>query len=406
MAQKNLISKFKLTVIQAEAILETKLSALARLEREKIAQELAQKKKEIKELSAILKSPKRIIGVVKKELLELKEKYGDERRTKVFVQKIGEIPEEDLIPQESTIVTLTKGGYIKRTSPQAYKIQRRGGKGILGMKTLEEDIVENFLLCNTHDFLLFFTDSGKAFQTPVYEIPKESRVAKGRGLANFLEVSPEEKVLSIISRRKEKEAQFKYLAMVTKDGIIKKTLLEDFKNVRRSGLIAIGLKKGDLLRKVSRIKEGDQLILVTKKGQSIRFKEKDIRPMGRPASGIRGIRLKKGDEVVGMDVIDPKQKSYLMVVTENGYGKRTDSREYRLQKRGGAGIKTAQLTKKTGDLVGSKILTTEEDLIVISQKGQVIRTKISSISKLSRATQGVRIMRLEEGDKVASATFV
>jgi len=406
MAQKNLISKFKLTVLQAEAILETKLSALARLEREKITQELAQKKKEIKELSAILKSPKRIIGVVKKELLELKEKYGDERRTKVFVQKIGEIPEKDLIPQEPTIVTLTKGGYIKRTSPQAYKIQRRGGKGILGMKTLEEDIVENFLLCNTHDSLLFFTDSGKAFQTPVYEIPKESRVAKGRGLANFLEVSPEEKVLSIISWKKEKEAQFKYLVMVTKDGIIKKTLLEDFKNVRRSGLIAIGLKKGDLLRKVSRIREDDQLILVTKKGQSIRFKEKDIRPMGRPASGIRGIRLKKGDEVVGMDVIDPKQKSYLLVVTENGYGKRTDSKEYRLQKRGGTGIKTAQPTKKTGDLVGSKILTTEEDLIVISQKGQVIRTKISSISKLSRATQGIRIMRLEEGDKVASATFV
>ena len=406
MAQKNLINKFKLTVIQAEAILETKLSALARLEREKIAQELAQKKKEIKELLAILKSPKRIIEVVKKELLELKEKYGDGRRTKVFVQKIGEIPEEDLIPQESTIVTLTKGGYIKRTSPQSYKIQRRGGKGILGMKTLEEDIVENFLLCNTHDFLLFFTDSGKAFQTPVYEIPKENRVAKGRGLANFLEVSPEEKVLSIISRRKEKEAQFKYLVMVTKNGIIKKALLEDFKNVRRSGLIAIGLKKGDLLRKVSRIKEGDQLILVTKKGQSIRFKEKDIRSMGRPASGIRGIRLKKGDEVVGMDVINPEQKSYLLVVSENGYGKRTDSKEYRLQKRGGAGIKTAQLTKKTGDLVGSKILTIEEDLIVISRKGQVIRTKISSISKLSRATQGVRIMRLDEDDKVASATFV
>jgi DNA gyrase subunit A len=406
MAQKNLIKKFKLTVLQAEAILETKLSALARLEREKIAQELAQKKKEIKELTAILKSPKRIVEVVKKELQELKEKYGDERRTKVFVQKIGEIPEKDLIPQQPTIVTLTKGGYIKRTSPQSYKIQRRGGKGILGMKTLEEDIVENFLLCNTHDSLLFFTDSGKAFQTLVYEIPKESRVAKGRGLANFLEISPEEKVLSIIARKKEKDSQFKYLVMVTKDGIIKKTLLEDFENVRRSGLIAIGLKKGDLLRKVSRIKEDDQLILVTRKGQSIRFKGKDIRSMGRPASGIRGIRLRKGDEVIGMDVIEPKQKSHLLVVTENGYGKRTDSKEYRLQGRGGAGIKTASPSKKTGDLVSSKILTTEEDLIVISQKGQVIRTKISSISKLSRATQGVRIMRLEEGDKVASVTFV
>lgn len=405
-AQKNLIKKFELTVLQAEAILETKLSALARLEREKIAQELAQKKKEIKELSAILKSPKKIVEVIKKELQELKGKYGDERRTKVFVQKIGEIPEKDLIPQQPTIVTLTKGGYIKRTSPQSYKIQRRGGKGILGMKTLEEDIVENFLLCNTHDSLLFFTDSGKAFQTLVYEIPKESRVAKGRGLANFLEISPEEKVLSVIARKKEKDSQLKYLVMVTKDGIIKKTPLEDFKNVRRSGLIAIGLKKGDLLRKVSRIKEEDQLILVTRKGQSIRFKGRDIRSMGRPASGIRGIRLRKGDEVIGMDVIDPKQKSHLLVITENGYGKRTDSKEYRLQGRGGTGIKTASPSKKTGDLVSSKILTTEEDLIVISQKGQVIRTKISSISKLSRATQGVRIMRLEEGDKVASVTFV
>jgi len=405
-AQKNLINKFKLTVIQANAILETKLSALAKLEREKIAQELAQKRKEIKELLTILKSPQKIKEVVKKELRDLKEKYGDERRTKVFVQKIGEIPEKDLIPQQPTIVTLTKGGYIKRTSPQSFKIQRRGGKGILGMKTLEEDIVENFLLCNTHDFLIFFTDSGKVFQTPVYEIPKENRVAKGRGLANFLEISPSEKVLSIIFWRKEKEPNVKYLVIVTKDGIIKKTALEDFKNVRRSGLIAIKLRKGDLLRKVSKVKEKDQLILATRKGQSIRFKEKDIRAMGRQASGIRGIRLRKGDEIIGMDVIDLEQKNRLLVVTENGYGKRTDLKEYRLQGRGGTGIKTAKTTEKTGDLVSSKVLTTEQDLIVISQKGQVIRIKISSISKLSRATQGVRIMRLDKGDKVASVTCI
>ena len=403
-AQKNLIKKFKLTVIQADAILETKLSALAKLERDKITQELAQKKKEIKEFSEILKSPAKIKGVIKKELLALKEEYGDERRTKVFIEKIGEIPEKDLIPQQPTIVTLTKGGYIKRTSPQSYKIQRRGGKGILGMKTLEEDIVENFLLCNTHDSLLFFTDSGKVFQTPVYEIPKENRVAKGRGLANFLEISSQEKVLSIISRRKEKEADIKYLVIVTKDGIIKKTALEDFKNVRRSGLIAIKLKTGDLLRKVSKVKDKDELLLITKKGQSIKFKEKDIRTMGRPASGIRGIRLKKEDEVVGMEVISSDQKGHLLVVTENGYGKRTDVKEYRLQGRGGAGIKTANLTSKTGELVNSKFLTDEQDLIVISQKGQVIRIEISSISKLSRATQGVRIMRLEPGDKVASIT--
>ena len=404
-AQKNLMKKFKLTQIQANAILETKLSALAKLEREKIAQELAQKKKEIKELSEILKSPKKIKEVVKKELKELKEKYGDERRTKVFVQKIGEIPEQDLIPQQPTIITLTKGGYIKRTSPQSYKIQKRGGKGILGMKTVEEDIVENFLLCNTHDSVLFFTDSGKVFQTPAYEIPPESRVAKGRGLANFLEISPQEKVLSVISHSKE-DADVKYLVMVTKDGIIKKTLLEDFGNVRRSGLIAIKLKKDDLLRKVAKVREKDQLILITKKGQSIRFNEKEIRAMGRSASGIRGIRLKKGDEVIGMEVINKDQKGYLLVITENGYGKRTNLKEYRLQKRGGTGIKTANVTPKTGDLVNAKVLVNQKELIIISQKGQVIRIKISSISELNRATQGVRIMKLESGDKVASVACV
>jgi len=405
-ARKNLIKKFKLTVIQAEAILETKLSTLAKLEREKIAQELAEKRKEIKELTAILKSPARIKGVVKKELNEAKEKYNDERRTKVFVQKIGEIPEKDLIPKEQTIVSLTQGGYIKRTSPKTYKIQRRGGKGILGMKTMEEDVVERFLVCNTHDFLFFFTDSGKVFKTPVYEIPKEGRVAKGRGLANFLEISPEEKVLSLISLCKEKDQEVKYLVMVTKDGIIKKTSLKDFANVRRSGLIAIKLRKGDLLRKVAKIKDKDEIILITKKGQSIRFKEKDIRAMGRTASGIRGIRLKKGDEVVGMEVVNEKSEESLLVITELGYGKRTNVKEYRIQKRGGSGIKTANINQKTGDIVNSWIITKEKDLIVISQKGQVIRIKVDSIPKLSRATQGVRIMRLRDKDKVASIACV
>ncbi|MCX6764683.1 MAG: DNA gyrase subunit A, partial [Candidatus Nealsonbacteria bacterium] len=329
-AQKNLIKKFKLTQIQANAILETKLSALARLEREKIAEELSQKKKEIKELTEIFKSPQKIKEVTKKELKEIKEKFGDERKTKVLSQKIGDIPEKDLIPQEETIISLTKGGYIKRMDPETYKTQKRGGKGIMGMKTLEEDIVENFLLCQTHDSLFFFTDSGKVFQTLAYEIPKESRLAKGRGLANFLEMSSQEKVLSIISIVKEKESQTKYLAMVTKDGIIKKTDLKDFENVRRSGLIAIKLKKDDLLRKVVKIKDNDQLILITKHGQSIKFKEKDIRSMGRQASGIRGIRLKKptvhtqGDEVIGMEVIDEKSmQNQLLVVSELGFGKKT-----------------------------------------------------------------------------------
>jgi len=405
-AQKNLVKEFKLTIIQANAILETKLSTLAKLEREKIKAELDQKKKEIKDLTTILNSPQKIKGIVKKELLEIKEKYGDERKTKVFVHKIGEIPEQDLIPKESTIVSLTKGGYIKRTVPEAYKIQKRGGKGILGMKTLEEDIVEKFLWCNTHDSLFFFTDTGKVFKTPVYEIPSESRVAKGRGVANFLEVSPEEKVLSLISLCKEKDADVKYLVMVTKDGIIKKTAIKDFENVRRTGLIAIKLRKGDLLRKVAKIKDGDELILVTKKGQSIRFKEKDIRAMGRPASGIKGIRLSKGDEVIGMVVVGAKDTNNLLVISELGYGKQTSVKEYRIQKRGGSGIKTANITEKTGSIVSAKTIIEEKELIVISQKGQVIRIEIKSIPKLSRATQGVRIMRLDKGDKVASIACV
>ena len=414
-AQKRLMVRFRLDTIQANAILETKLASLAKLERKKIEDELRETDLKIKELSAILKSPQKIKGVIERELIQLKENFGDKRKTKVHIQKEGEISEEDLIPQEETIITLTQGGYIKRINPKTYKLQKRGGKGILGMKTIGEDIVEHFLIANTHDNLLFFTDSGKVFKTPVYEIPEGSRVAKGRGLLNFLEISPQEKVLSLIPIGKEDAALTKFLVMVTKNGIIKKTDISEFENVRRSGLIAISLRERDLLRKVCKTTGQDEIILVTKNGKSIRFKEKDTRPMGRSAAGVKGIRLEKGDEVIGMDVIQEQRakskeqranKEYLLVVTENGYGKRTDLREYRLQKRGGTGIKTAKMTQKTGNLVFSKTLINEEDLIVISQKGQVIRTKISQVSKLSRATQGVRIMKLEEGDKVASATCI
>ncbi|PIR72818.1 MAG: DNA gyrase subunit A [Candidatus Nealsonbacteria bacterium CG10_big_fil_rev_8_21_14_0_10_36_23] len=427
-AQKNLVKRFKLTQIQANAILEMKLQTLARLEREKIEEELKQKLAEIKKLSLIFKSPQKIKEVIKKELQELKAKYGDERKTKVYTHKIGEISEEDLIPQEETIITLTQGGYIKRINPAVYKIQKRGGKGILGMKTLQDDVVEYFLPANTHDYLLFFTDSGKVFRTPVYEIPEGQRVARGRGLLNFLEISSEEKVLNLLPLGKEDiKKGIEYLIMVTKDGIIKRTKIEEFENVRKSGLIAITLKKGDLLKQVQKSTGLDEVILTTKKGQAIRFKEKEIREMGRGAAGVKGIRLKKGpastrvergeDEVMGMDVIQIsnlksqnsklKGKNYLLVVTENGFGKRSDLREYRLQGRGGTGIKTAKITPKTGEMIASMILTgEEEDLIVISQKGQVIRTKISSIPMLSRATQGVRIMKLEEGDRVASATCI
>ncbi len=407
-AQKNLIKKFKLSQIQANAILDTKLSALAKLERKKIEDELKEKHLKIKELSAILKSPQKIKEVIKKELKKLKENFGDERRTKVFLQKPGEISIEDLIPEEETIITLTRGGYIKRINPKTYKIQKRGGKGILGMKTLQDDVVEHFLSAQTHDLLFFFTDSGKVFLTPVYEIPEGERVSRGRGLLNFLEISPDEKVVCLISLSKEERQ--KYLIMVTHKGLIKKTGLGEFENVRKSGLIAIKLKGGDFLKGVEKSSGEDEIILVTRKGKSIKFREKEIREMGRTTAGLRAIRLGKEDGVVGMDVINGKckmQNAKLLVVTENGYGKRTELKEYRLQKRGGMGIKAVKITEKSGDIMASMVLTgEEEDLIIISQKGLVIRTRISQIPKLGRGTQGVRIMKLEKGDRVASATCI
>ena len=410
-ALNNLMKGFKLTEIQANAILETKLASLAKLERQRIEDELKELQIKIKELDSILKSPAKIKIIIKKEIQEIKERFGDERRTKVFAQKVGEIAEEDLIPQEETIITITQGGYIKRINPATYKIQKRGGKGIVGMKTLQEDVVEHFVSAQTHDSLFFFTDSGKVFQTVAYEIPEGTRVARGRGLLNFLELSSEEKVLSVLSFGEDDAEQgIKDLVMVTKDGVIKRTKLEQFNNVRRSGLIAINLKKGDLLNKVVKTTGENDIILVTRKGQSIRFKEQDIREMGRPASGVKGITLRKDDTVVGMNVIDKNttDKQYLLIVMKNGYGKRTDVKEYRKQGRGGSGIKTANVTPKTGEIVYSKVITEvageeSEDLIVISEKGQVIRTQISSIAKISRSTQGVRIMKLSEGDKVASA---
>ncbi|MDO8530084.1 MAG: DNA gyrase subunit A [bacterium] len=425
-AKVNLIKKFKLSERQAVAILEMKLQTLAGLERQKIEDELKVILETIKELTAILKSPEKLKGLIKKELAELKEKYGDARRTKVIKGKLGEISEIDLVPLEETIVTLTTGGYIKRINPDTYKIQKRGGKGIMGMKTMQEDIVEHFLVASTHDNLLFFTDSGKVFQTQVYEIPEGTRVARGRGLMNFLEVTTEEKVLSLVPLAKGKTdvvRQDKYLVMVTKNGRIKKTSLDEFDNVRKSGIIAIKLEKGDLLKKVVKTSGQDDIILTTKAGIAIRFKEDDIRPMGRSAAGVKGIRLKGNDEVVGMDVISKEMatnaskdakgattkpgKQYLLVVMEKGYGKRTEISQYKVQGRGGSGIKTANITSKTGGIMLACMLddsSDDEDLIVISQHGQVIRTQTKSISILGRATQGVRIMRLDEGDKVASGS--
>ncbi len=405
-AQKKLMKNFDLDQIQANAILEIKLASLARLERKKIEKEFKDLKLKIKELEAILKSPKKVKEVMKKEFEELKLKFKSERKTQVFTQKIGEISEEELIPEGETIIVLTRGGYIKRVNPRAYRIQKRGGRGVIGIETNKEDQVEHFLVANTKDNLLFFVESGKVFSLPVYEIPEESRLSKGRSITNFLEISSQEKILALLSIGKEDfSGQTKFLVMATKNGIIKKTPLEDFKKVRRSGLIAISLKKGDILKSVQKSTGQDDLILVTKNGQAIRFNEREIRPMGRKSAGIKGIKL-KNDELVGVEKITKKEKikQYLLTLTENGFGKRTDIKEYKIQKRGGMGIKAAKINEKTGKVVVFKVLTNEEDLIAISKTGQVIRTKIASIPKLKRQTQGLRIMKLEPGDKLASAT--
>ena len=408
-AQKNLIKKFKLTEIQANAILEMKLQNLAKLEREKIEAELRELEKKIKGLNLILKSQAKLKEVMKNELLEIKNRFGDSRKTKVFSSKPGEIAEEDLVANEESIIVLTKGGYIKRMKPTVYKSQNRGGKGVSGINVSNDDMIDHFLTANTHDKLLFFTDSGKVFQCQAWEIPEMSKISKGRGILNFLEISRTEKILSVVPYTKEDEGKEEYLVMVTENGLVKKTALSAFKNVRRNGLIAIKLNKEDSLKSVKIAKPGSEIILTTKEGKSIRFKEKDLRSMGRAAAGVRGIRLAKEDKVVGMDIIrelkEEKKIKLLLIVTENGYGKRTKIKEYRLQKRGGSGIKAAKITANTGRIVFSKAIDEKEkDLLVVSKKGQIIRLPINSISIIGRVASGVKVMRLKPEDKVASAT--
>jgi len=403
-AKFNLMKKFKLTEIQSTAILEMKLHNLARLERARLQEELDLRLKQIKEWLEILKSEKRIDKIIKDELLEIKEKYTNPRRTKLVSQKPGQISDEDLIPDEETIIVLTKGGYIKRINPLTYRVQRRGGKGMIGLKTSSEDMVDHFILASTRDNLLVFTDSGKVFKSNIYEIPEGSRISKGRGLMNFLEIGPEEKVLSLIPIKKQSVSDF--LVMITKNGVVKKTSQSEFENVRRTGIKAIKLLKGDLLKQVAKVGKGDELIIITKKGKSIRFKEKDIRSMGRVSTGVRGIKLSKDDEVIGIqDITQEKIKTTsLLILTSNGIGKKVKLSNYRIQSRGGSGIITIKVSEKTGDVVYAKILEQqEEDLVIISQKGQVIKTDIKTISILGRMAQGVRVMNLKAGDKIASA---
>ena len=408
-ARLDLMKKFKLSDRQTTAILEMKLQTLAGLERKKIKDELEEKLKLIKKLEAILKSKTKIRNIIKDELIEIKNKYGDERRTKVYKNAIGEFSQEDLVPSEDTIVTLTREGYIKRMDPQTYHVQRRGGKGVIGATMKEEDIIDQFFLTNTHNNLLFFTNYGRVFQTKAYEIPVSSRTAKGQSIVNFLQLSSDETVTAIISLKKEDKIQF--LVMATKNGIIKKVKIEEFSKVRRSGLIAIKLKDGDELRWVKASVGKDDIAIVASGGQSIKFREKDIRAMGRTASGVGAIKLKPSTYVVSMDVVSDssKEKNYILSVSENGFGKLSDLKFYKTQRRGGSGIKTAIVNSKTGTVIGSRIISEsqlEKDLIIISRKGQVIRIPLASVAKSGRATQGSKIMRLGSGDKISSIAVV
>ncbi len=414
-AKVNLMTKFKLTEIQANAILEMQLRRLAALERQKIEDELASILKLISELEGILADEKKIEKIIKDELQEMQQNYGDDRKTKIVKSKIGEFSAEDLIPNEPTVILKTVDGYIKRMSPDNFKSQHRGGKGVSGVTTKEEDTVENIFTTNTHADLMFFTTSGKVFQIKAYEIPETQRTSKGQALVNFLQISSNEKVSTILAL--EKPVADKYIIMVTEQGTIKKVRIDEFENVRKSGLIAIKLRDGDKLKWAKLSSGKDEIILTTNNGQSVRFNESNIRVMGRNASGVRGIKLKNDDIVVGMDIIkQDKEKYKLLVVSSNGYSKSTDIEEYRIQGRGGSGIKTMNITEKTGKLVSSNLISSKflekdtensKDLIIMSEKGQVIRIALNSIPVLSRTTQGVRIMSFkEEGDKIASVTMV
>ena len=406
-AQKNLIRNFSLTAIQATAILEMKLQTLAALERKKIEDELKEKRELIKELQLLLKSPKKIIDVARRELKEVKEKYANPRRTKVIASGLKEFKEEDLIPQEKAIITLSQAGYIKRLPPGTFKIQNRGGKGLIGSDVAEEDFLNHFISGNTHDNILFFTDRGRVFQTKLYEIPEASRTSKGKPIHNFLEIPIEEKVSAIVSydaklEKNQQGLEFQRLVMVTKNGMIKKTSLGAFQNVRRTGIIAMKLKKGDLLRWVKMSSGDEDVMITTSLGKAIRFEEKKIRSMGRGASGVRGIRLGRGDEVSSLCLVGKKEASNgrLLVVMANGFGKQTALKEYKTQGRGGSGILTAKVTSKTGHVIAASIIDEETDILALSQKGQIIKTKIATIRSAGRATQGVKIMTLEKGDSV------
>ncbi len=409
-AHVNLIKEFKFSDAQATAILEMRLSALAGLERKKVEDELREKRALIKELEGILKDPKKVAAIIKADYDGIVKQYGDERRTRVVSTAVGDFSQEDLVPDDPTIVTITRGGYIKRLATSTYQVQRRGGKGVKGMTTKEEDVVDIFLATTTHKQLLFFTNQGRVFSTNAYEIPETARAAKGQAIQNFLELAANEKVTAV-QDIPDAEEPGEYLVMVTRAGVVKKTSREDFLNIRRTGLKAITLNNGDTLEWVAISSGSDNIMIVTKDGQAILFPEKDIRSMGRVAAGVRGIKLKKGDEVVAMHIIESaKDAKEILVMTKEGFGKRTPISQYRMQKRGGMGIKTAQVTSKTGPIIKAVVVESESvgstDILVVSERGQVIRVSVESVSQQGRSTQGVRLMRpSDKSGKIATFTI-
>jgi DNA gyrase subunit A len=407
-ARVNLMKKFKFSEIQAQAILDMRLQKLAGLERKAIEDELKEKLRIIKELKTLLGSAKMIRDLITSELKEIREKYADERRTRIIARGVGSISDEDLIPNKDAALVFTAGGYIKTTDPSEYRTQKRGGVGVVDMNTKEEDAVTHLLIANTHSDLLFFTDQGKVYSIKMYEIPEAKRATRGKSVNNFIQLEGEERVTSILSVPKDTKAQEALsLILVTKQGTIKKAALSSFHNVRRNGLIAINLKEGDQLLDARIVSIGDYVVLATKNAQSIRFKESDAREMGRTAAGVKAMSLKKGDELIGMGIMKKDAEASLLVIMEHGYGKKTSLEEYKIQNRGGSGIKTANLSSKTGVLVGACVVTEEDsEIIAISQKSQVIRVSLDDVSLLGRATQGVRIMKLRDDDNVASIALL
>ncbi|MDO8591482.1 MAG: DNA gyrase subunit A [bacterium] len=402
-AEVNLVKKFELTSIQAQAILAMQLRRLTGLQRKEIEDELTDLLKLIGELESLLASEQKILKLIKEELLEMKRLFGDERRTKIVAAELGKLSDEDLVPDEQVVVTLTSANYIKRSSIGDYKKQGRGGKGRRGMVTREEDVIEHVVNASTHDFLLFFTNKGRVFRIKTYEVPAVGLNAKGVAIVNLLQLQPEEIVSSVINITKQTAGG--NLLMCTVRGVVKKTPFEQYQNVRTSGLIAINLDDGDELKWTRMTTGEDEVVISTSQGQAIRFHEKDARPMGRVSRGVRGIRLRTGDQVIGMDIVD--DESYIFVISEFGYGKRTKVSQFTAHKRGGVGIRSAIVNKKTGPLVGVNTLKgLDQEVIIISTAGQTIRLGLKNIPALGRATQGVRIMRLNASDSVASLALV